>query len=956
MRGESPLKILARERPNLKFHQQPFLFPNFFLFPNSSLGTKLPKQIPFAANSVCKTLFPSLRNRFHLSLITFHLSLITYHLSLFLEAHLTFCPNCQSYLKPDITTCPTCKQPRPAASAIQAAWLLELNQIPVATPLLIGDGLLIPTQDAGQPPRQSTLYHLSLSGNRLQAPLPLETGQLISGLQTLEVSEIRQVSEIPQISEIPQVSEIPQISTLLATYSSNPLNPTGMLLALDAAKQEIWRWSPEVQTVSAPALVGETIWVTTNTGRLVGLNLTTGLELTSIPLATTPSLAAPTIVDEVAYIPCRGPHLLAVGLDGQTRWHFEAAGGWLNQTPLSLGKRLLAVTNLSGVIVALNQATGQLLWKVELGPKIGKRLSSPATDGKHLYLGARGGLYAFDLTDGRQTWRFLTKEERRIEATPVIVAGVVYAASHDHHLYALDAATGQELWRYPVKRRIAVAPLIITSPQPLALIADQGGTITAITRPLSPPEHEAAGQWLDAASGYAALGQLRQAADLLTTHNEPFKAAQLWHVAGELELAAKQYEIAKCWAQAANLWQQLNQPLKQAEALEHHARSLSSQITNAETCAEAWEVVAQAFEATGEPERAESCRREVARHRHLPYLVVEVEPDDLILNTWSRLHFVVHNRGFGPARQLIIRARGSQFEGQVAETRQIITLQAGQTRQDRLDVRPLGHGNSVPLRVSIVYQDNTKSEHTWQNTLYLSVAKTKIAVLEKSQPSPTSSSADTADQSNAINPSRQFESAIVRFFTNDNRIVGTGFLIAEQQVLTCAHVVAQALNISADTPELPTTEIQLDFPLVAPGHILTARVVCWQPKTDVAGLVLAKAPPSNVQTAHLITATNLWDHPFRAFGFPADFDQGVWASGLLRSRQASAWVQIEDVKQTGYFVQPGFSGGPVWDESLGGVVGMTVAADMSSGVRAAFMIPTEVLLKVWPALSAMDYH
>lgn len=53
---------------------------------------------------------------------------------------------------------------------------------------------------------------------------------------------------------------------------------------------------------------------------------------------------------------------------------------------------------------------------------------------------------------------------------------------------------------------------------------------------------------------------------------------------------------------------------------------------------------------------------------------------------------------------------------------------------------------------------------------------------------------------------------------------------------------------------------------------------------------------------------------------------------------------MEDIKAQGYAVQPGFSGAPVWDEELQGVVGMAVAAEKKrEEAKAAFMIPTAVL-------------
>jgi KaiC/GvpD/RAD55 family RecA-like ATPase len=106
-----------------------------------------------------------------------------------------------------------------------------------------------------------------------------------------------------------------------------------------------------------------------------------------------------------------------------------------------------------------------------------------------------------------------------------------------------------------------------------------------------------------------------------------------------------------------------------------------------------------------------------------------------------------------------------------------------------------------------------------------------------------------------------------------------------------------------------------------------------------------------VQAARLLRAGSVWGHPFRTFGFPARHDKGVWASGRLLGYEATGWVQMEDVKSTGYPVEPGFSGAPVWDDELGGVVGMAVAAETRPSVRAAYLIPADTLVTAWPGLA-----
>ena len=143
--------------------------------------------------------------------------------------------------------------------------------------------------------------------------------------------------------------------------------------------------------------------------------------------------------------------------------------------------------------------------------------------------------------------------------------------------------------------------------------------------------------------------------------------------------------------------------------------------------------------------------------------------------------------------------------------------------------------------------------------------------------------------------SDRLPASIVRIFSTDGTIVGAGFLVSEKLVLTCVHVVAQALGMAGDTAEMPAAEVRLDFPLVAPGKMAIARVVFWQPvrqtstaaeAEDVAGLELQSTPP-DVGPVRLAVAPDLWGHTFRVFGFPVGHDDGVWASGLLRGRQAS---------------------------------------------------------------------
>ncbi|MEH2171258.1 trypsin-like peptidase domain-containing protein [Nostoc sp.] len=205
-----------------------------------------------------------------------------------------------------------------------------------------------------------------------------------------------------------------------------------------------------------------------------------------------------------------------------------------------------------------------------------------------------------------------------------------------------------------------------------------------------------------------------------------------------------------------------------------------------------------------------------------------------------------------------------------------------------------------------------------------------------------------------------FRSAIARIFHANGAVVGVGFLVSGQTrnyILTCAHVVTSALSLPEDIVEAPNNDIFLDFPLIASGQQLKAKVVFWQPVVsnastsepeDIAGLQIEGQLPKETQAIQLIRANNIWQHPFRIFGFPNGHNDGVWATGVLRDGQGKGWVQLEDNKVTGYRIEPGFSGAPIWDETLVGVVGMAVAAEKRrEDIKTAFMIPAYVLIEAW---------
>jgi formylglycine-generating enzyme required for sulfatase activity len=184
---------------------------------------------------------------------------------------------------------------------------------------------------------------------------------------------------------------------------------------------------------------------------------------------------------------------------------------------------------------------------------------------------------------------------------------------------------------------------------------------------------------------------------------------------------------------------------------------------------------------------------------------------------------------------------------------------------------------------------------------------------------------------------------------------GAAFLVGPRTVVTCAHVIARALGLPDDQPDKPDGGVELDFPRLPDDPRVSARVVGWRGMReaggDIAVLELESDPPAGAGPARLMREATVWHHAFHAFGFPENFDDGVIATGELLGALGQGWVQMDQHHDTTHRVEGGFSGAPVFDEVLNGVVGMAVEADLQPDVRSAYMLPTALLFATWPALA-----
>ena len=188
--------------------------------------------------------------------------------------------------------------------------------------------------------------------------------------------------------------------------------------------------------------------------------------------------------------------------------------------------------------------------------------------------------------------------------------------------------------------------------------------------------------------------------------------------------------------------------------------------------------------------------------------------------------------------------------------------------------------------------------------------------------------------------------ATVSLIDNDNRICGSGFLVKDDYLLTCAHVVNKAGG-----PEQPLT---VRFQGQEDTVSATVATNGWRPQEDVAVLQLEGDLPANVQPLPLGACRECGGNAFTAFGYPAVGDY----HGILAAGQIIGPVEKEDgrgmLQLASANLARGHSGGALFDENQQRVVGMIaeVYHPNASGKHrdTAFAIPTETIWRLFPAL------
>lgn len=154
----------------------------------------------------------------------------------------------------------------------------------------------------------------------------------------------------------------------------------------------------------------------------------------------------------------------------ETRWRFEF-GSPVGAGPTLDGAALYAASE-AGAVVALDAATGEVVWKasVDATPR-----GLIRADGERIYFRTdEGGVFALDTASGADVWD--VSVEGGVN-TPVISGELVILAGQRGEVVALDAATGEEQWRTDSGRTLRADPALVGASKEVVAVGDIGGRL-----------------------------------------------------------------------------------------------------------------------------------------------------------------------------------------------------------------------------------------------------------------------------------------------------------------------------------------------------------------------------------------------------------------------------------------------------------------------------------------------
>lgn len=254
------------------------------------------------------------------------------------------------------------------------------------------------------------------------------------------------------------------------------------------------RWSAQLNRETrrrgfnlAPVERDGRVYIAESQGRLAAYDATTG-KLVWERIAESTLSSGLAVGGGVVFVGTEDGEVFALdSVTGSEKWRTALSSEVLAAPQLAAGKVIVGLND--GRVIALDAATGHRIWiSANTVPALSLRGNGhPIVIGERVIAGfANGHLAAFNLHNGKRLWETTVAVSRGrseierlvdIDATPIVVDGVIYSVTYQGQVAAVTLENGQILWA-----RDASSATDIAVDEQHVYFSDSNGELWALDR------------------------------------------------------------------------------------------------------------------------------------------------------------------------------------------------------------------------------------------------------------------------------------------------------------------------------------------------------------------------------------------------------------------------------------------------------------------------------------------
>jgi outer membrane protein assembly factor BamB len=212
--------------------------------------------------------------------------------------------------------------------------------------------------------------------------------------------------------------------------------------------KQLWTWEAGDSIESSAAIVGETVFVGSQKGELVSLNLQNGSEYWRYKIDAPIGESSPAYSNGVVYIGDLAGWFHAVNAqDGKKLWAFKT-GTEIKSSPVVVGDRVL-IGSYDENLYCLSTRNGSVLWKFKTNGPV--HATPSISDGLAFIAGCDTVFRAIRISDGKEA--FSVSSGAYTGASPALRMGSAFYGTFENEVLSINLSQHKISWHYEHPQR-----------------------------------------------------------------------------------------------------------------------------------------------------------------------------------------------------------------------------------------------------------------------------------------------------------------------------------------------------------------------------------------------------------------------------------------------------------------------------------------------------------------------